>query len=211
MCEENGVPHIKMPVPFDNFQPRMATGHFVAVMMGVLIRIGMVRDCREEILQSARDLREAVPALEEQGKDLAQKLLGKTPVVYSSTRFKALAMIWKIKINENAKTPAFWNFFPELNHNEYVGFTNPQSPFHIVMLRDNEDHPRNKMRFEITQKFLQEKGLEVTMVDIPEGNLFTRIFTTIALGDWMTYYLAMAYKIDPTPVDMVEDFKKALA
>ena len=210
MCKEHGIPHVKLPIPFDNFQPRMATGHFVAVMMDILIRLGMIPDCRHDITEAAAQLADAIPVLEERGKELAISLVGMTPVVYSSTRFKSLAMIWKIKINENAKTPAFWNFFPELNHNEYVGFTNPQAPFHIIMLRDSEDHPRNRKRFAVTQKFLTAKGLRVTMVDMPEGALFYRIFATLALGDWMSYHLALAYKQDPTPVDMVEDFKKAL-
>jgi hypothetical protein len=31
------------------------------------------------------------------------------------------------------------------------------------------------------------------------------------LGDWTSYYLALEYRVDPTPVKMVEDFKKKMA
>ncbi len=210
MCADNDVPHVTLPVPFDNFQPRMATGHFVSAMLQILINAGLVPDCKEEVLRAAEKLGEFIPQAESQGKELAVKLVGTTPVVYSSTRFKALAMVWKIKINENAKVPAFWNFFPELNHNEFVGYTNPQSKFHVVMLRDSGDDPRNLKRFGVTQQFLTQKGIDVTIVDIPEGEIFFRIFATLIMGDWMTYHLALEYGQDPTPVDMVEDFKKAL-
>ncbi len=210
MSHRNGVPHVKLPIPFKNFQPRMATGHFVAAMVSILTKAEMIPDCQREILRTADKLRENIPAMEEIGRELAQKLIGTTPVIYSSARFKSLAMIWKIKFNENSKVPSFWNFFPELNHNEFVGFTNPQGKFHVVMLRDRFDHPRNLKRFEVTRDFLQERGIEVSILDIPEGEIFYRIFAALTLGDWVSYYLALAYGQDPTPVDMVEDFKKAL-
>jgi len=148
-----------------------------------------------------------VPTLEEEGAALARTLHGATPVIYAPDAFWPLARIWKIKINENAKTPAFWNVFPELNHNEYVGFTNPQGRFHIVMLTDAQDHPRNRKRFDITAATLQERGIGVTLRAIPEGDIIARYFHTLALADWTSYFLALLYGQDPTPVDMVEDFK----
>ncbi len=211
LCKEHNLPHVKLPIPFAHFQPRVATGHFVAAIVQVLVNAGKLPTSAVDFDSTVQQLRAVIPNLEAQGKAMAQKIVGKTPVVYASTKFKSLAMIWKIKLNEHAKTPAFWNYFPELNHNEFVGFTNPQSQFYVIMLRDGEDHPRNVKRFAITAKFLEEKGVEVEIVDMPEGDdVLFRIFATLALGDWVAYYLALAYGQDPTPVDMVEDFKKAL-
>lgn len=210
MCKENNVPHVKLPIPFANFQPRMATGHFVSVIVQLLVNAGKlpVEAVKFEVLVD--QLRDEIAKIEDQGREMAQRLIGKTPVIYASTKFKSLAMIWKIKINEHSKTPAFWNYFPELNHNEFVGFTNPQTKFHVIMLRDQKDHPRNLLRYDVTAKCLEEKGVEAEIVDMPEGELLFRIFATLALGDWAAYYLALAYGQDPTPVDMVEDLKKSL-
>ena len=148
---------------------------------------------------------------ENQGKELASKIRGKTPVIYSSPKYKPVAMIWKIKINENAKTPAFWNFFPELDHNEMVGFTNPQGKFFIIMLKDSEDDPRNLKRFDATSKLLREKGVESEIVEMHGNNVFSKMFSSLNLADWTSYYLALEYGQDPTPVDMVEKLKKILA
>ena len=211
LARENNIPHIRLPLPGKNFQPRMATGHFVSAMIEVLVRMRMIPDCRAEIAAAADKLREEIPAMENPGRELAEKLSGSTPLIYSSARFKALAMIWKIKINENSKTPAFWNFFPELNHNEFVGFTLPQARFFVLMLRDGQDHPDNLRRFQVTADFLRQKDIPCEIVDIPEGeSVFYRMFASLALADWTSYYLALSYGQDPTPVDMVEDFKKAL-
>lgn len=210
MCHVHGIAHVKLPIPFENFQPRMATGHFVSVIVQILVNAGKLPPRAARFGALAKELQPAIARLEKEGKRLAGRMKGKTPVIYASTQFKSLAMVWKIKINEHAKTPAFWNFFPELNHNEFVGFTNPQSPFLVVMLRDLRDHPRNVMRYATTAKFLRKAGVAVEIVDMPEGEILFRIFATLALGDWAAYYLALAYNQDPTPVDMVENFKKAL-
>ena len=210
MCAERGIPHVKLPIPYENFQPRMATGHFLGAIVRVLENAGMITYCISSMDAVAAKLTEAIPRMEERGKAIAERLKGKTPVIYSSTRFKALAMIWKIKINENAKTPAFWNFFPELNHNELVGFTNPQGAFRALMIRDPHDHPQNIKRYDVTAKLLSEKGIETEVIDMEEGETLYRMFATLALGDWTSYYLALSYGQDPTPVDMVEDLKKML-
>lgn len=210
MCKEHGVPHIKLPIPFPGFQPRVGTGYFIGAMYQVLVNQGLVPDTTEEILAYAKELKTKLPEYEEQGRVLSEKLKGKTPVIYSTTRFKSVAMIWKIKINENAKTPAFWNFFPELNHNEMVGFTNPQGKFIVVMLCDDEDFPPMVKRFDMTAKLLREKGVAVEMVSMPGRSVFEKMFGTTLIADFTSYYLALAYGVDPTPVDMVEELKKLL-
>jgi glucose/mannose-6-phosphate isomerase len=120
-------------------------------------------------------------------------------------------MIWKIKMNENAKTTAFWNFFPELNHNEMVGFTRPAGAFHIIMLRDADDHPKNLKRFEVTADLLRKQGISLEIIDMEGKNVFNKIFASILLADFASYHLAIRNGVDPTPVDMVEDLKGRLA
>lgn len=208
ICRKNNIPCAVLPT---GIQPRCATGYFFASMLQVLINSGLVEDNSDEIIKLAKKLDADMPKLEAQGKTIAKKLVGKIPAVYSSAKFKALAMIWKIKFNENAKTPAFWNFYPELNHNEMVGYTFPQGKFHILALVPPGDHPQNKKRFDITAKILKKKGIGTTFIDMPDSNIFNTIFTTLILGDWVSYYLALAYGQDPTLVDMVEEFKKLLA
>lgn len=211
LSKKNNIPHVKLPLPFPNFQPRAATGYFFSIILQLFINHGLVTDAIKEILQETSKLKDKMLTYEDQGKTLAKKLVGKTPIIYGSTKYKSVAMIWKIKINENSKTPAFWNFFPELDHNEMVGFTNPQSKFFIIMLKDPQDNPRNLRRYEATAKLLKEKGVESEILNMEDGTVFYKIFSSINLADWTSYYLALEYGQDPTPVDMVENLKKILA
>lgn len=210
LSHEKNIPFVKLPYPFENFQPRMGTGYFFAAFYQILLNHGLVPDIAGKILEEAEKLAGQMDKFEERGKVLAEKIKGKTPIIYASSKYYSIAMVWKIKINENAKTPAFWNFFPELNHNEMVGHTNPQAKFISLMLRDTEDDPRNYKRYEITSRLIQEKGLDTEIVDMEKGDVFFKIFSTILLGDFTSYYLALSYNQDPTPVDMVENFKKLL-
>jgi len=211
MCKNNNIPHVKLPMPFDNFQPRLGTGYFFGVIVQILVNQGLIPDTRKDILEAVRKLKSELDSIEKEGQDLAQRISGKTPVIYSSTKFKSLAMVWKIMMNENGKTPAFWNFFPELNHNELTGFVTPQGKFIVVMLRDPDDHPKNYKRFEISARLLEENGTETIIIDMVKGdNLFHKMFYALLLGGFTSYYLALSYNNDPTPVDVVEKLKKLL-
>lgn len=211
MCKENNIPHVKLPAPYPNFQPRTATGYFFAAMLRLLINHGLSPDVEADVLKHADDIKSKIPGLEYQAKLFAKKIAGKTPVIYASAKFKAVAMIWKIKLNENSKTPAFWNFFPELNHNEMIGYTNPQAKFIIIMLRDPQDNPKNLNRYEATSGLLRQKGIDVEVIDMEGEDSFYKMFHMLTLGDFTSYYLALEYGQDPTPVAMVEDLKKILA
>ncbi|HFC36188.1 MAG TPA: bifunctional phosphoglucose/phosphomannose isomerase [Candidatus Moranbacteria bacterium] len=208
ICQENNIPHIQIPYPFENFQPRIATGYFVFAIWKILQNIGIVGEVVSD--EIVANLEKKIVETEEYGQGLAQKIFRKTPIVYSTDKFKALAMVWKIKFNENSKTPAFWNYFSEVNHNEMVGFTNPQADFHFIMLRDKAGHPQNIKRMEVMAKLLKKNNLDSEIIDIEGGEIVEKVFSTLYLGDWVSYYLALEYETDPTPVQMVEEFKKLI-
>lgn len=210
LSKKYGMPHVKLPIPYPNYQPRMGTGYFFGAMFQVLVNQGLVQDTSGDLISHAENFHDLMGRYEEKGKELSRKLKGKTPVVYASSPFALTAMVWKIKLNENAKTPAFYNFFPELNHNEMVGFTNPQAKFFIIMIRDKNDNPRNLKRYEVTAKLLADKGIESEIIEMDGDDVFSKMFLSITLADWTSYYLALEYGQDPTPVAMVEELKKIL-
>lgn len=195
-------------VPNDCLQPRFGTGYLLAATLKILANCGIIEDKTQEILAIARKLKPEI--FEEQGEKLAKKLVNKIPVVYASNRFKSLARIWKIKFNENSKIMAFWNYFPELNHNEMVGLTNLKGNFHFLILRDKDDNPKILKRMGLFVELAKEKSAGVDFVEIEGKNTLEKIFNCLILGDWVSYYLALEYGIDPVPVKIVEEFKKRL-
>lgn len=91
LCIKNKIPHIKLPVPFPNFQPREGTGYFLSIFYQLMVNHGLVEDATELILGEAQKLKDNLSVFEEKGKALAQKLKGKTPVIYASAKYASVA------------------------------------------------------------------------------------------------------------------------
>jgi glucose/mannose-6-phosphate isomerase len=198
------------------YPPRMALGYQYSALVGVLNKAGLVKNSiTKEILKLENQLKPK--ELENEGESLAKKIKGKIPIIYASNRLKYLARIWKIKFNENSKIPSFWNYFPELNHNEMTGFENVNCKlqiadlFYLIVLQDRDDHPRNKKRMKLTQGILKKRGIKGEIIKLKGKTFLERLFNGILLSDWTSYYLAKIYNIDPIPVKMVEEFKKEMA
>ncbi len=205
IARKKSVPHVKLKIDKEGFQPRYAAIYFFMAMQQILTNLGL-SDRISDLPKSKKYIRD----LEVKGEEIAGKAKNKTPVFYASNRFKSVVRHCKIKVNENAKTPAFWNYFPEVNHNEMVGFTNPQGQFFVVMFENIDDHSQVKKRMKVTSNLYKEKGVKSEIVKVKGESYLEKCFYMLLLGDWISYYLALEYGQDPTPVDMVEDLKKAL-
>jgi len=189
-------------------QPRCATGYFFAAILQILENAGLVSGKVSALKGLEKNLQQF--NFEEQAEELALQIKDKVPIIYAADKYWSVARNLKIKFNEHAKTQSFWNVFPELNHNEMVGFTELIMPACFLLLRDSTDHPRIQKRMQIFTELMKDKGIAVITIEMQGADLLTKIFSTVLLGDWTAYYLALAYGIDPTPVALVEDFKKMM-
>lgn len=188
-------------------QPRAMSGYFMVYMLEVLQSYSLIENHKSQIIRSVNFLEEQ--NFEAIAKDIVEIIGDQLPIVYTSSEFHSVARIWKIKINENAKTQCFWNVFPELNHNEMVGFTNLRIEPIFIILQSTFDHPRVQKRMDIFAKLMEESSSIIT-IDMEGNSILEQVLWSMLLGDWTSYYLALSTETDPTPVDMVEDFKKLM-
>lgn len=196
-------------IPRDDIPPRTSLGYQLAAMVKILLAYGLLSSDAQHAITPLPE--KVIPAnLENQAKMLCAKLDHKIPIVYASQNNRVLARLWKIKLNENAKIPAFYNSLPELNHNEMVGWTKNLGSFSIIFLRDKDDLPRIKKRMEVTADLLRAQHMPIDFVDIAGDNPPEKIFWASVFSDWLSYHLALFYGTDPTPVAMVEEMKKRL-
>lgn len=209
LCLKDKIPFVKYPDDGPTFQPRYALGYAFTSILSILINQKLIPNVKKEIKDLALKLQPE--KYEEQGKNLAKKLVGVIPIFYSSDKFgESVVRIIKIKINENSKTQAFYNVFPELNHNEMVGYSHLQGKYHVIIFKDQNDHERIQKRMKITSKILKAYGIPVTILEMQGKEILEKMFSAILLGDWISYYLALKLGQDPTPVKMVENFKRKM-
>lgn len=208
LARKRKKPYIQLPDT--RVQPRLALG-FAALAL-----LKLTGD--KAAMKEARDLAELLkPApLERAGKDLAKKLKSFVPVIYASERNRAITYNWKIKMNETGKIPAFANVFPELNHNEMTGFDVKEATqelsknFHFIFLKDPDDHLKISKRMNITERLYRERGLPVEVLILSGKTKFHKIFSSLALADWTSYYIAKELGVEPEQVPMVEEFKRLM-
>lgn len=145
-------------------------------------------------------------------KTLTLKINGTVPVVYGFGIYRGVAQRYKQQFNENSKIPAKWEFFPELNHNEIVGWEAAErlvKNFSAILIRDGDETEEMRRRIEVTKE-LVPKGLSVSEVwSIGEGKL-AKMLSTIYIGDFTSVYLAIIRGVDPTPVKSISLLKERM-
>ena len=196
---------IKIP---SGLQPRAALGYLFFPMLGILHNTKIVRVKNQEINEMLNILKD-IDKFNEEGEALSKKLKEKIPVVYASEKLGAIAFRWKTQINENAKMPAFYNVFSEMNHNEIAGYQGMDRKFTAIMIRDKNDNERIKKRMDICKEIMEER-VDVEEVHTQGDSLLARMFSTIYLGDFVSYYMAIWNRVDPSPVHIIENLKRKL-
>ncbi len=154
-----------------------------------------------------------VPTEKNYAKQLALEAIGKTPVFYGSPLTAPLAYKWKISWNETAKNVAFWNEFPEFNHNEFMGWVSHpiEKPFAVFDIVSPLDKPRVRQRFELTDRLLSGLRPHAYTLELKGDTLLAQLLWGAILADFSSTYAAILNQVDPTPVVLIEKLKGELA
>ena len=198
---------IKLPV---GFQPRAAVGYLFFPMACLLFNSRIIDLTNSELNEMLSILRN-VEEYKDKGNQLAMRIKNKVPVIYSSSIFEPAAYRMKCEFNENSKHPAFHHVFPEMNHNEIVGYRNmDRNRFVAIFIRDEHDHERIKKRMDILKEIIEEK-VDVVEIKTLGRHFLSRMFSAIYYGDFASYYLAAYNRVEPAPVEIIERLKLSLA
>jgi len=218
MAEERNVPIFG----FDyKAQPRAALAFSFLPILGFLQKLGFISDKSADVTETVNVLQglstkinEAVPLSQNPAKQLAQRLYDHLPVIYGAGILSEVAHRWKTQLNENSKAWAFYEVFPELNHNAVVGYQFPTelaSKIVVILLRSASLSKRIQLRYQVTCQLLEQAKVGYQIVDGDGTNQLSQMMSLVLLGDYTSYYLAILYKIDPTPVKAIDYLKEQLA
>ncbi len=217
MAENEGNYVIKVP---RGFQPRCALAFSFFTMLKLFIKLKLIAERDLDIqrtidlMQERSDLYSDFERSKNTAVNIAEHLHGKVPIIYSSNDIMDVVNLrWRGQIAENAKTLSFGNLFPELNHNEIVGWQENSDflrNFAVIYLLDREDNPRIIKRQKITKEIIEPyRGLDID-VESEGTSKLERIFDLVYLGDWVSFYLAVINKTDPAPIEKINILKNKL-
>lgn len=202
-------------------QPRYAVFYNFNALISLLEPTGSFKDdntksqltaVAELLRQTVVDWLPTVPVSQNVAKKLALELAGKSGVIYAGPKLAPAAYKWKISFNENAKNIAWWNQYPEFNHNEFIGWSSHpvEKPYAVIDLLSNLENPRVQKRFEVSAKLLSGMRPAPHVIQAQGKSLIEQLLWTVNFGDFVTIYLALINNVDPAPVDLVEKFKQEL-
>ncbi|MEW6086166.1 MAG: bifunctional phosphoglucose/phosphomannose isomerase [Chloroflexota bacterium] len=202
-------------------QPRAAVGFSFGLLLAMFQRLGFIPDQSKEMEDAVASMKRTqghlkadVPAVKNPAKRYAGQLMGRWVTFVGSGLLTTVARRWKGQINEVAKAGANFEFLPEADHNTLAGTMNPQETLNAhtmtLFLRAPSDHPRNRLRSDLTRKAFMLEGMNTDYIDARGNTPLAHMWTLILFGDYMSYYLAMGYGVDPTPIKALVEFKEAM-
>lgn len=216
----DSIPWVRLP---EGFPPRSAVGYLTFGLIRLLEHYKVIPDQTTAVnrligslVKKAGALAVDLPAEQNIAKTSAQALQGRIPVIYATHPLMApLAYRWKCQVNENAKYPAFWHVFPEMNHNEIEGWERGRLGDHIAPVLLSRmpfgGMTPYRKRAEVFKKILSDRKIPYQEFFTEGETLLEEMFTLIYLGDMISYYLAVLEDVNPTSIDLIHAFKKALS
>lgn len=202
-------------------QPRAAVGYSFGLLLALFARLQLIPDPSEELTgaiaamkRTQARLKAEVQTARNPAKRYAGQLMGRWVTVFGAGLLAPVARRFKTQLNEIAKAGADFEFLPEADHNTLAG---TEYPVEVMMphtmnlfLRAPSDHPRNRKRIDLTKEAFMLEGLNTDFLDARGDSPLAHMWTMILFGDYMAYYLAMSYGVDPTPIRALDEFKAAM-
>jgi glucose/mannose-6-phosphate isomerase len=216
-AEKLSFPHLLVP---SGMVPRATLPYLFMPLVTTIEKIGLVSGVNDEISETTRVLEQVSadnspekPLSRNFSKNLAKNVSGTVPAVYGFGFYRTVAQRLKTQFNENSKNPAKWEVFPELDHNEIVGWEAAAefaNCFSAILVRDAEEPAEIRQRIEVTKELMNQQIKKIYEIHSLGESRLAKMASVICTGDFTSVYLAILRGIDPTPVKTITLLKGKL-
>jgi glucose/mannose-6-phosphate isomerase len=212
ICKEYNLVYIQLPSGSES--PRAMLPYSLIALLYVLYHTNLIGAAFIKETENAIEfLNRGEKGIQSEAELIAKKLKGKLPVIYCDNRLFAMALRFQQQLNENAKHMAHVNTFPEMNHNELVGWRFPEPLMPLlqpIYLYSDHDHERVEKRMEICREIFEKKSNPIIDIIGEGASLLEQYFYLIHLTDWISCYLAKENSVEPDPVEPIVYLKSEL-
>ena len=217
-CKKLQLSHVIVP---SGLQPRVAIPYMFFSLPVLLEKLGILSNIEDELEETIQVLETVSNAnapniltQDNRAKQLAIQILGTMPVIYGFRQYSSVAHRLKAQFNENSKVPSKSDAFPELNHNETVGYEAPETltkTQSIILIRDPQEPAEIRNRIQTTTALVFNRAKTVMEIDAKGKGKLAKMFSVLCTGDFASVYLAILQNKDPTPVNVIVRVKNELA
>jgi glucose/mannose-6-phosphate isomerase len=192
--------------------PRSCIGYCIVQLLKVFIANGFASDkLLKDVVTATELIDKEENNIQAEAKKIAEKLSGKFPVIYSLGSTEGVVVRFRQQLNENSKILCSHNSFPEMNHNELVGWTTKNDNLTVVTFHTTSDYVRTKKRYDFCRPIFEKYASAVIDIHAKGANKLTEFLYLIHIGDWISCYLADIRGIDPVEVNVIDSLKKELS
>jgi len=209
LAKQHQLEFIEIP---GGYPPRSCIGYSLVQLIKVLVNKGFAdRKLFDDLEKSIVLLEKENEAIKTESQQIAKKLTNKIAVIYSLGSTEGVAVRFRQQINENSKMLCWHHVFPEMNHNELVGWTTKNEDLIVVTFHTSFDYERTKKRYDICKPIFAKYSNEVIDIIAKGETKLEQFLYLINIGDWITCYIADIRQIDPVEVNVIDYLKKELA
>jgi len=192
--------------------PRACLGYSLTQLFFILSHFNIISNKFKSQLKSSIELIETEKQnIISEAKSVAEKLNGKTPIVYATTYFEGVAIRFRQQLNENAKILCGHHVIPEMNHNELVGWASGSERVSVIILRDKDEYERNNVRIEINKDVIKKYTPNITEIWSKGKSQIEKAIYFIHLVDWISLLLAEIKGVDAVEVKVIDHLKGELS
>lgn len=209
ISKQKGLDHILVP---GGMPPRACLGYSLTQLFFILNFFHIIDSSFKSELKAAIKLIDAEEKnIVDEAKVLAQKINGKTPVIYATTYNEGIMIRFRQQLNENAKMLCWHQIIPEMNHNELVGWRDKNDNLAVLIFRDRQEYERNNFRIEINKETISKYTSNITEIYSKGESAIERAIYFIHLGDWISVILAELRGFDANEIAVINQLKSALS
>ncbi len=206
VCNALGLPTISLP---KMAAARVSFPYLFAPIPYILAKFGLLPYKRtEEVTEATKMVAKLTseyaietPVNKNPAKKAALQIFGTVPIIYAHGPYRSVGLRFKTQVNENCKLPARCDFFPELNHNEIMGWEAPPKilkHYTLLLLRSEDEPEEVRTRIEaLKAEFFEEKAKSVLEIWAQGPTLLTRMFHLLFTADMISLYLSVLHHRDP--------------
>jgi len=207
-AKSKNYPYILIP---GGIPPRAAFGLSLPQLFKILAHNQLIEWDNRAQFEKSIDLIEAnVEDIQSQAMDLAKKINDKRVIIYAQTDYEGVCVRFRQQLNENSKKLCWHHTFPEMNHNELVGWKEKNEKLAVIILRNKDDFERNQMRMELCKGILTEYTSNIFEIYSKGDSKLEKSLYLIHLCDWVSGYVADINNTDPIEIEVINYLKGSL-
>lgn len=204
---KEGLNYITLPSGWPS--PRACLGFSIIQQLNVLVKLGLIKSGFLDQIRSSIDLLKfEQDEIKKKAKVIAEQLVNKQIVIYSTDRIESVALRLRQQLNENSKVLCWHHTIPEMNHNELVGWYEKNDQYAAIFFRNKDDYRKNITRMDITKSIIAQKTATIIEIYSKGQSLIEKMIYLVHLSDWISWYLSQLKKVDASEIKVI-DFLKA--